>query len=267
MIDRFSRWKKPLDSDELLARAQQWFEGERGRGLLSRQQALLNEVVSDYFGYHLLQLSIDARLNLFNNCRVQQKYRCHPFGSNLAAQCDFEQLPFASESLDVVVLHHVQEVVDNPHQLLREIQRVIIPSGHVVLMGFNPWSPMGLYSHIGRWVPGSIAHNHLISAQRMSDWLALLGFETEVCQYGYHCPLFMESTNKPMVDEFLRHWPLGNFYLISAIKRVVTPTAVRPKWKAPTPSFAGMAPIKPRVSSHASWDKLPDQSFKDEEVV
>ena len=57
---------------------------------------------------------------------------------------DLRQLPFASASLDLVVLPHVLEFLPDPHQMLREVERVLIPEGQVVIAGFNPLSLWGL---------------------------------------------------------------------------------------------------------------------------
>ena len=57
--------------------------------------------------------------------------------------CDFTELPFASHSLDLVVLPHVLEFSTDPHQVLREVERVLIPEGQVIICGFNPTSLWG----------------------------------------------------------------------------------------------------------------------------
>ena len=38
-------------------------------------------------------------------------------------------LPFESQSIDLVVLPHVLEFSDNPHQVLREVERILRPEG------------------------------------------------------------------------------------------------------------------------------------------
>ncbi len=249
-----NRWnirnlRKRPTTDQLLSMLEQWFYSERGSKLLSCQQRLIDDALSRCFGYHLLQLSVDSRIKLFDECRVQRKYRVHPFADNVSINGNFEQLPFAGESLDVVILHHVQEFAVDPHQMLREIQRVIIPQGHLIVLGFNPWSTIGAYSQLARWLPNSMWHNHQISCRRMKDWLSLLGFETEQVQYGFHSPQIMESSNNPIIDNFLKGWPLGSFYLISAVKHVASITPVKPKWKDKKNGFVGLSPVKPRVSN------------------
>jgi len=50
------------------------------------------------------------------------------------------QLPLASQSVDLVVLPHVLESHDHPHEVLRETERVLMPEGQVVISGFNTGS-------------------------------------------------------------------------------------------------------------------------------
>ncbi len=255
MKEMLNRLKRQPDTDRLLPLLEDWFEGEHGQLMLQRQQLLINEAISGSFGYHLLQLSVDSRLQLFNESRVQNKYFCHPLSSNSSARCQFDQLPFASESLDVVLLHHVQEYVNNPHALLREIHRVVIPHGHLLIVGFNPWSPLGLYGQLARLLPRSIWQNHSIGPRRIKDWLSLLGFETQFCHFGYHSPALMERSDKPWLKQLLKQWPLGGFYMISAIKEEAGMTPIKPNWKAASKPFAGLAPVKPRATHHAPFKK------------
>ncbi len=243
-----SRKRHRIPLEQLFPELEQWFDSERGQLLLARQQALVDELVSSCFGYHLLQLSVDSRVELFDNSRVQHKFTCHPTANSSSALCEFEQLPFASESLDVVLLHHVQEYVLDPYQLLREIQRVTMPNGRLIIIGFNPWSPLGVYSHLGGLLSEAIWQNQLISPRRMCDWLGLLGFQPEPCYFGYHMPPLVERSDKPWLSKALKRCPTGNFYILSAIKQVSGMTPVRPKWK-PAKSFSALAPVKPTASS------------------
>ena len=249
MIPGFNHWRQRPTTEQLLPMLEQWFNSERGARLLNSQKGLLDTALSRCFGYHLLQLSVDSRVTLFDECRVQSKYRCHPFAAGVNVSCDFEQLPFASESLDVVILHHIQEFVHDPHQMLREIQRVIVPNGHLIVFGFNPWSTVGAYSQLARLLPDSMWHNHQISCRRMKDWLKLLGFKTEHVQYGFHSPQLLERSKRPAIRHLLTQWPFGNFYLISAVKQVATIIPAKPKWRRSNNRFVGLAPVKPGVSN------------------
>lgn len=239
-------WRNKPAIELQIATLERWFDSEKGRRLLARETELVGQALTQSFGYHLLQLSVDSRAELFHNSRVQKKYRCHPLNRSADLLCRGEQLPFASESLDVVILHHIQEVADDPHQLLREVQRVVVPHGQVLILGFNPWSPLGVYSAIRRLFPESPWQNHWISCRRIHDWLGLLGFETLQIEFGMRIPRGMPWRNTALVDSLWRNWPFGSFYLISAIKHIATFTPVKPKWKTARRSFSGLAPVKSR---------------------
>lgn len=258
MSSFFDFFKKQVDKTTALPKLEQWFDSQRGKAMLECQQTIVDEVLSSQFGYYLLQLSVDSRIQLYNNSRVQNKYRCHPLAITADVHCDCQQLPFANESIDVIVLHHCQEFVTNPHQLLREIHRVMVPHGQLVIIGFNPWSLLGLYSQIGRFIATSAWQNQMISSRRMKDWLELLGFNSDSCQFGFHLPQLLEQTKKPAMKTFLRHWPLGSFYLISAIKEEAGMTPLRPAWKYSKSAFSGLSPIKPSGRIHHNKRKSKD---------
>ena len=85
-------------------------------------------------------------------------------------------LPFLQDTLDLIVLPHTLDLSHDPHQVLREAQRVLIPEGHIVLIAFNPMSMMGLCKLAlmgSKRIPWA---SHFYTARRLKDWLALLDF-------------------------------------------------------------------------------------------
>jgi SAM-dependent methyltransferase len=245
----FDRWIKTPDREQLFAALELWLDGERGQRLLAKQRELLVASLAQCFGYHLLQLSIDSRVALYESSRVQHKHVCHPFNNQAGTIADYHQLPYDTESLDVVLLHHVLEFADNPHQLLREVQRIVVPHGRLLLIGFNPWSPLGAFARVAKFLPNSIWHNQQISAGRAKDWLNLLGFEVEQTVYAQHMPAVLEAIDNPLVQRLLPNFPLGNFYLMSAVKEVAAMTPIKPLWKQTNRSFVGLRPAKHGASS------------------
>jgi SAM-dependent methyltransferase len=248
-----SPWKLQPANEQLLPALERWFDSEPGASILAGERALIEPALNNCFGYHLLQLSVSRELSLFANCRVQSRHRCHPLENN-DTQCDFDQLPFATDSLDTVILHHAHEFVVNPHQMLREIQRVLVPHGKLVVIGFNPWSLLGLYSRVARRSRHSIWHNHLLSRRRLADWLSLLGFQIN----HIHCSLhWLPLKNHRLVGRLnadsMACWQLsrsfGSSYVISAVKEQVTMTPVKPRWQIPAKRFRSLTPVKPTASS------------------
>ena len=136
------------------------------------------------------------------------------------------ELPFANESLDLIVLPHVLEFAADPHQILREVDRVLRPEGRLIISGFNPASLWGARQYCSRLIgsPYLPRDGQFISLIRIKDWLKLLNFSLDRGHFGcYKFPLQGQSSMSRM--DFLesmgnRWWPIfGAVFLVSAIKR------------------------------------------------
>jgi SAM-dependent methyltransferase len=133
----------------------QWLITPPGRYLLAWEQAQLDSLVADMFGFHALQLGLPQLQALRDNRMPHRWVASDGSGQDLpeasvVLQCDFDALPFDSQSLDLVVLPHTLELAHDPHQALREVERVLRPQGRVVVLGFNPASSWGLRQRLGR---------------------------------------------------------------------------------------------------------------------
>src|SRR5690606_6710659 len=105
---------------------------------------------------------------------------------------DFNELPFDTHSLDLVVLPHVLEFAEEPHQILREVERVLIPEGRLIICGLNKTSLWGARQAVERlagsdFLPGS---GDFISFLRLKDWLKLLNMEVGRGYFGCYAPPF-----------------------------------------------------------------------------
>jgi SAM-dependent methyltransferase len=250
-------WKHQPQLDTLSFALQQWFATDMGRVVLAAEQRLLTRCLADCFGYHLLQLSANNNLDLYGDCRVQRCFKAGPILPELTNEdarssfvhCSFEELPFETDSIDVALVHHVPEFSADPHAVLRELYRVVVPNGRVILVGFNPWSPFGARMAMGRWRSGSVWRNHFFSASRMNDWLQLLGFETESTDYGFHRLPLHRAAHWPASsgdgDAWSRHWPFGGIYVITAIKQVSKFIPLKRNWAAARPVLTPLSAAKP----------------------
>lgn len=221
-------WKRQPEPATVAPALRDWYGTPLGQAMLAAERRLLARQLGNAFGYYLLQLGLDAGLTLFGDCRVQRCLKAGPLGecdSVPVVRCDFEALPFSSDSLDVVVVHHVLEFAANPHAVLRELYRVVVPHGRILIIGFNPWSLFGLRMLAGRFGSQPLWHNHLLTPTRVIDWLQLLGFESERTDYGFHRLPLNRCAGWSPVDwdnRWSRHWPMGGIYLITAVKEVVS---------------------------------------------
>ncbi len=254
-----SRWRSQHSPDLLLPSLRGWFNTPLGRTVLNDEQKLINHALADYRGpgKHLLKLSaIPERLPL----KTISGYtlQCHRgsrtqygYSQVLDAIGDFHQLPVANESQDIVLLHHLLEFVENPHKVLREVERVIAPHGKVVICVINPFSLLALRGLLGRLKRSPIWQNHFLSINRLHDWLSLLGFEVDEVAYGFH----RLPVNRPTF--FLDHGgasprlPMGGIYVLSATK-----------YRAPltpaldTPSQRANVLRHPVLGATRKWDSL-----------
>ena len=210
-----------------------WLQSPPGQYILQSEQELFNQAVVDVFGYYALQIGL-PQINTLAENRISLKLILLPHGI-AKADGDLpyqpiegipEELPFADQSIDLVVLPHVLEFAQDPHQILREVDRVLMPEGRVVISGFNPASLWGLRQYAGRLIGKNYLprEGQFLSLLRVKDWLKLLDYSLDRGHFAcYRLPLRKEKNMVRMA--FLekmgnRWWPIfGSVFLISAIKR------------------------------------------------
>jgi SAM-dependent methyltransferase len=257
------------DLEASIAGLEQWFETPLGAQLLGEQQRILERELSCMFGYHLMQLSINRRIQLFQDSRI-----CHCFtmgagspgdNSQVAAYSSLDALPLEDESVDVTILHHVLEFSHNPHQVLREASRVTIPRGYIIIFGFNPVSLMGMIKPIAQLFSSNpIWRRSSLSRARITDWLQFLDCNTLRTQDGiYNLPLQRRSylAHSTRLNRKLQHWkiPCGNFYCLVARKDIAYLTPIRPDWSR-QPRFR--VPVKQALSARSTARLAPIKGSK-----
>jgi SAM-dependent methyltransferase len=236
-------WKKRfgvLPVRDSIADLSGWFESPLGRALLEQEQIVIDDALQCVFGYHLLQLGMSGRLDLSSESRISHRFLLHPSGSSgdpIGALTDFNHLPLATESIDAVILHHALDYSQSPHHLLREATRVIIPRGHLLIVGFNPWSLWGCCASVLRLFTAKPRWRfQYLRKGRLLDWLALVDMEAIAVYQGfYRPPLAQEGAIKYL--QWLERWgkrlhlPWGGFYVVVARKDHIPLTPVKPLWK------------------------------------
>lgn len=230
-----------------------WHLHGAGHLLLEAELAQMDDVLQNLFGYHLLQIGRSHDQDLLASSRISHRIVLdddmeHGDCSATILRGTLDELPIASDSIDVVVLPHTLEFEQDPHRVLREVERVLIAEGHVVLLGLNPWSLWGMVRWMRRRQGAPPWCGRFLGLMRVKDWLALLGFDVVVTrQYFFRPPLQQEGLmRKLMFMEKIgaRLWPrLSGAYLVIAKKRVTTLTPIKPRWK-PRRSLMP-APAKP----------------------
>jgi len=232
-------------SDEGTANVAEWFETPLGRYLVEREQRYFDDAVADIFGYNAFQVGM-PEIDLLRASRIPLQLTVGPDGP-VDMRADFRDLPIASNSADLVLLPHVLEFAEHPHQILREAARVLMPEAHVVISGFNPFSLWGWRRavHRGTHFPW---RGRFITLMRVKDWLALLGFEVIGGQMACYAP---PSRQQKWLERFTfmetageRWWPIaGGVYFLQAVKRVRGARLIMPKWSD------RLAPVKQLAAS------------------
>ena len=180
----------------LSARAQSlraWYRRPLGHQLAEAELSALAARLPNLFGYHLVVVDPP-----WNECRLDDSRIAHriiqsvendvPPGVELTA--DTENWPIMTDSIDAIVLPHTLELARDPHQVLREADRCLVPDGHLVIMGFNPRSFWGIRRLLARKRGDLPWDTRFQSMGRIKDWLGLLGFDTLHSHFLFHRPPF-----------------------------------------------------------------------------
>ena len=189
-----------------------------------------------FFGYHLLKIGalsgeIDSSQSPIKHQLTlsEQAQKCNLVG-------DIDDLPLLEHSGDVCVLAHALEFSLDPHHVVREANRVLIPNGYLVITGFNPFSLAGLNQFIPYRRNKTPWNERLFSPMRVKDWLHLMGFEIQLDKRFLHSTLARQVTQGVISNHWhniaSRYFPsLGSVYVIVAKKRVLPLTPIKAKWQ------------------------------------
>lgn len=236
-------------SDSIIS-FQDWLRTPPGHYLLDWENAQFKGAVADIFGFHALQLGLPAVEALKANRMHHRWLATHEatVAASPAARPDlvteFSALPFPAASLDLVVLPHALEIQPNPHATLREVARVLVPEGKVVISGLNPVSLWGLRQRreqmsrrYGLGATSMPVLKESIGYWRLRDWLHLLDFEIQVGHFGCYKPVVHSEKWLPRLDWVdragSRWWPIfGAAYFLVAVKRVQGVRLMGAPWKA-----------------------------------
>lgn len=213
--------------------------GEEIKGLIEQQLA---EVSRQFFGYHLVKLGNLSSEIALPQCPIKHIVNLTPQINKFSSLCSLSrELPLNENSVDAFLLAHELDFAQDPHQILREVDRAIIPNGHVVIVGFNPLSLAGLLKYLPVNRQNILHDARFFSAPRIKDWLGLLGFEVMTQRQLVFSELFFNRKFSPegkvyqWCEKYLT--ALSAMYIIVAKKRVIPLSLIKPKWKAKS-SFA-----------------------------
>lgn len=212
----------------------EWFATPQGRYVLDWERKQFDHATEDCFGFRAGQIGLPETDFLRQN-RIPFRFTLGlERGAALAA--DPLQLPLAAQSVELLALPHVLESCADPHQVLREVERVLLPEGQAVISGFNTLSLWRARQWFASRDAGAPWDGRYIGLLRLKDWLKLLGFELNGGNFGCYAPPF--ASEKWLARcAFMEHagsrwWPIaGGVYVVRAIKRVPGMRIVTPAWR------------------------------------
>ncbi|MFV0477727.1 MAG: class I SAM-dependent methyltransferase [Parahaliea sp.] len=213
--------------NEIWTELETWYERDRGRYLLNVLNEALAADLETAFGYHLAQVGISRCHPFYDKSPVRHRiYIAGQAGSEVGLVAESDQLPLATDSVDVLIAHHCLEFSRNPHQVLRELHRVLTPRGHLFIIGFNPLSLFGMGLALRAQLGSALwRRRQSLSTWRLVDWLNVLGLEEEAIKQYYALPLRGGQRMNARIQRYnqwctQRRLPIGGVYLIHAIKKV-----------------------------------------------
>jgi SAM-dependent methyltransferase len=234
-----------------------WLTSGLGRAVLQAESELMVEALDDVFGWELLQLGLwGSPQALLSGCRTRRhaivaNEKARSADSDVTAR--LSQLPIANASVDAVVLPHTLEFETDPFAVVREADRVLAGEGHLIVVGFRPFSLWGFRSRaISRGYPPGL--KRMLGARRVADWLELLGYDVGETRNYLFTPPWGGSAPRPGVPSallrrgWIKPWPAGA-YLLKARKRIYTLTPIRPRARERQPIGGLVKPTTPRSSS------------------
>ena len=249
---------QPHSTDNLHA----WLRSPLGERLYALERKLAGEALAQVFGWQLLQIGVWGDDDgLIAEARTQRKsilgwHGPRPSGNSsdglAMIRSRTDALAVASDSVDAVLLPHTLEYEPDPHEILREVGRIMSGEGHLIVMGFRPWSSWGMrHLFASHGFPPGV--ERLIGERRLRDWLKILGFEiVDARRYLFALPWAAASSPEGFFERAGEHlWPLfASGYMIKARKRVYALTPIRPRWRLRPKVVGGL--IEPTTRS-GNW--------------
>ena len=240
-----TRHRCNANSDQVSIALQSWYATRVGDVVIGALKQKLDSLLPQLFGYYALQIGqVSSHVDLLSGSRIKHQLRMGINGDRADLRSSADALPFHEDSLDLILLIHCLEFTHAPHRILREVDRTLIPEGHVVIVGFNPISTYGLTKALFQWQSRIPWCGRFYSTPRVRDWLSLLGFVTVDTHYVAFSPpiqrwglhkrfAFLERAGKSVLPY------CGGVYALLAQKKLATLTPIRPRWRPRRRLLAG----------------------------
>lgn len=216
---------------------QNWYKSNLGDSLLQLELSEIASELDSAVGYYLVSQSPLRDFSLKSH-RVRESILIAPaleFGApshTIVARAS--ELPFEADGVDVHVFHHTLDISATPHDDLREAARTLLPSGKLIIVGFNPWGLWGCRRLFSKKVKAPWC-GHFIAHQRLEDWLKVAGLTLESKRFFYYEPPLKSNkwrSRFAWIDRMLKplKLPFSGVYVMTATKQVRRHIPLKPRW-------------------------------------
>jgi SAM-dependent methyltransferase len=216
----------------------EWLNTSFGRNLMYFESLISDSGICKLPGYRAAQLGISPAHNLLEGLLQAHKFVvAQARDASAACVSDFLSLPLPSNALDVILLHHSLDFSVQPHGVLNEAARVVVPGGHIIVVAFDPYSIFGL----AKWLAGLFSnqlvwHHHSIRMARLIDWLKLMGFQIVATNSAGNLDFAVNGADEADLDPLAwlkRQVSARAFYVVVARKQAAPPIASQTlRWPA-----------------------------------
>ncbi|MDF1760389.1 MAG: class I SAM-dependent methyltransferase [Coxiellaceae bacterium] len=226
--------------DKQIIAMQRWYQAPPGDLVTALEREQLATILPNFFGQYALQMGGPPNLALLESSPIKQQFHVLPkvkcTDQLHSIEVDFTEMPFAPNSVDLVVIDHLLEFIESPRQLLSQVYQCLAPHGHLVVLGFAPWSLWGIHRwmHRRKGIPWS---GHFWRSDKVEYWLREIGYGAMEKEYFcYQGPLNCTRSARvrtavEMVGQFC--WAgCGGIYSVVAQKQINTMTPIKASWWA-----------------------------------
>ncbi len=222
------------------SRMRTWYRRMPGRLVAQAEQQQLDALLHSLTGNRVAQLGCVGHQSLLSgspmphHILVDGDVDSTDIDPSLYARPD--ALPFAAESLDVLVLPHTLEFNPDPQRILQECHRVLTPEGHLVIIGFNPHGLWGLLRWLQRHRDEAPWCGTFLGLSQLCNWIVALDFHIVRTRHFFFRPplqhaAIMRALSGLEVLGKHRFFPFGGLYLVVAQKRVPAMTPIQLRWR------------------------------------
>ncbi len=254
---------KPALRKKAVLAPNSWAALPSGQGIKEVVENELQPFAEKCFGYHLVKMGHLSGAIQLDSCQIRHQIVQVPDESERQSiQALPTALPYKEKSIDAFLLGLELEFCQDPHQVLREIDRCLVPNGHVIVVGFNPFS----LANISRWLPLQksyfLRQARFFSRGRVKDWLSLLGYQvTNEGSFLFSDLVFdrqisIDSRFQRFAKKYL--WFFSSLYVIVAKKQEFPLSLVKPPVWKPKPKFAAVgASVRSGVGHNKKGAEAP----------